>query len=224
MADQHNDDIPALGNAIAEDIADIEENLEYHKDVFQKITTGWSNTSTSGIGFITTIWVPASAMVPTNTNGATPGIAEKATNDTMYAYYAFDDATEEYVSFNVAMPEGWDRSTIKAKFYWSSATGSTAADTVEWEISGVAVSDNDALDVAQGTSQKVSDALLANNGGDLQVTAATAALTIGGTPALGDLVNFKVSRNVSGTDDMAEDAWLFGVLIQITETTSIAAW
>jgi hypothetical protein len=49
MADQHNDDIPAVPNVIVTDIGKIKETLEYHKDVFQAITTGWSNTSTTNI-------------------------------------------------------------------------------------------------------------------------------------------------------------------------------
>jgi hypothetical protein len=49
VADQHNDDIPAVPNVIVTDIGKIKETLEYHKDVFQAITTGWSNTSTTNI-------------------------------------------------------------------------------------------------------------------------------------------------------------------------------
>ena len=100
----------------------------------------------------------------------------------------------------------------------------TAGDTVSWGLKAVAVSDNDALDVAYGTEQVVSDTLLADNGGDLQVSGATPAITVGGTPALGDLVFFKAFRDTSGTDDMTEDAWLFGVLIQYKVTNTVAAW
>jgi hypothetical protein len=170
-------------------------------------------------------------MMSNETNGANPIENEYATNDLMRAYMSFDGATEQYVSFDWVFPEGWDRSTIKAKFYWSSASGSTAGDTVEWEIKAIAVSNDDALDVAYGTAQVVSDTLLANDGGDLQVTAATPALTVGGTPALGDMVNFKISRNVGGTDNMTEKARLFGVLIQYlvsfpdaSGTNAVAAW
>jgi hypothetical protein len=49
VADQHNDNIPAVPNVIVTDIGKIKETLEYHKDVFQTITTGWSNTDTTGI-------------------------------------------------------------------------------------------------------------------------------------------------------------------------------
>jgi hypothetical protein len=49
VADQHNENIPAVPNVIVTDIGKIKETLEYHKDVFQAITTGWSNTDTAGI-------------------------------------------------------------------------------------------------------------------------------------------------------------------------------
>lgn len=199
-----NTGIPALTNQIAADIPDIQENF-------------------ACLAYIN-VWVPAKAMTPTDTNGAEAGTNEYATNDLMRAYYAFDGATEQYVGFDVPMPENWDRSTIKAKFYWSSATGSTAADTVEWEIGGVAIGDSDPLDATLGTTQVISDALLANNGTDLQISSATPAITIGGTPALGDLIHIKISRNVGGTDDMTEDAWLFGCYLQLGINESVSAW
>ncbi len=49
MADQHNDNVPGIANSVAGDIADIKENLEFHKDVAQTITGGWSNTATTHI-------------------------------------------------------------------------------------------------------------------------------------------------------------------------------
>lgn len=171
-----------------------------------------------------TIFIPASAMTSTATNGAVISTAEYATNDINMDYLLFDGTTEEYAEFQFPMPEGWDRGTVKAKVFWSSATGSTANDTVEWEIAGGALSNDDAIDAALGTAQVISDTLLADNGTDLQVSGATPAITIGGTPALGDLIHFKISRNVGGTDDMTEDARLFGVWIQYKVNASVAAW
>lgn len=170
------------------------------------------------------IFIPAGAMVSTATNGAVYAEKEYATNDINMGYLAFDGATEEYAEFQLPMPEDWDRSTIKAKFFWSSATGSTAADTVEWEIAAGALADSDAIDAALGTAQVISDALLADNGTDLQISGATPAITVGGTPALGELVHFKVSRNVGGTDNMTEDAWLFGVWIQYKAANAVVSW
>jgi len=49
MADQHNDNIPALTNSIAEDIVDIKENLEFHKDCFQALCEGWDNSTAASL-------------------------------------------------------------------------------------------------------------------------------------------------------------------------------
>jgi hypothetical protein len=54
MADQHNSNIPAIGNTIAADIPDIKENLEFHKDAFQRIFAVWSDSDNSGAKFSTT--------------------------------------------------------------------------------------------------------------------------------------------------------------------------
>jgi hypothetical protein len=45
MADQHNSNIPALTNQVAEDIPDIKENLEFHKDAFERVFVTWSDTT-----------------------------------------------------------------------------------------------------------------------------------------------------------------------------------
>lgn len=181
-------------------------------------------TYVDGVSYISTIWVSAAAMTPLTTNGAGMGTNEYATNDIMLPYAAFDGTTEEYVAFSFPMPEEWNLGTIKAKFFWSSATSSSTNDTVEWELQAGAISNDDAIDAALGTAQVISDVLLADNGTDMQVTSATPAITVGGTPALGDMIHFKLSRNVGGTDNMTEDAWLYGVLIQLTLSTSASAW
>ena len=171
-----------------------------------------------------TLYVDAGAMIPCTTNGALQSTHEYPTNDIDIDHYAFDTgATEERVQFKVVMPD-WNRGTVKAKFYWSSDTGSSVNDTVEWGIKAGALSDSDAIDVALGTPQVISDALLADNGADLQVSAATPALTVAGSIVLNDVIIFEVYRNTDGTDDMAEDAFLFGCLIQYKKTRYAASW
>lgn len=175
---------------------------------------------------VDTIWIPAGAMIPLTTNGAAAGTVEKATNDIMLDYFAFDTATEEFVSFNLVMPDTWNLGTIKAKFYWAPGTDSGAVgNTVEWKIACGALSNTDTIDAALGTAQVISDAVVTGESASLHVTGATPAITVGGTPALGDMIHFKVSRNVGGTDNHGYDAWLFGVLIQFTKgSTAGAAW
>lgn len=173
-----------------------------------------------------TFEMPAAGMVPNATNGPASGTTEKATNDVNFDYLAFDATTSELACFSTVPPEDWDRSTIKAKFYWTSATGSTTGDTVEWGLKAKFARNDDAIDAAWGTGQVISDALTADNGADLQISGATPAITIGGTGAAGCMVDFCVYRNVSGTDDMTEDAWLRSVVIEysVSGTTSQLAW
>jgi hypothetical protein len=49
MADQHNANVPAVGNQISADIPDIKENLEWHKDILQMLC-GWKDSTIATVG------------------------------------------------------------------------------------------------------------------------------------------------------------------------------
>jgi hypothetical protein len=187
-------------------------------------------TALSGIGLnVEHAWFPAGAMSPTDTNGcADLTTYEYATNDIQRAYLAFDDTTEEYACFDVVMPSTWDRSTIKFKAYWAPdkiAGTASAAETCEWQVQGISVSNDQSIDTAfTDTGEVISDTVTAAVTDDLHVTGASPAITINGTPALGDLITLKVSRNTGGSDTMVGDAWLFGILVEITHANAVTAW
>ena len=171
-----------------------------------------------------TIWVDAGSMVPTVTNGAAAGTEELATNDVMVDYFAFDASTDEKVQFKIVMPEQWDGGTIKAKFYWKSSNTDTG--DVAWFIQAVAHADSGALDTAFGTAVSVASADDVGLGtyNDLHVTGATAAMTVAGSPAEGEMVMFQIYRDVSA-DNYNADAHLLGVNLQYRESaTASAAW
>ena len=156
-----------------------------------------------------TAWIPASSMISRTTSGAAIGTVETATNKHMLRTFNFDSAAVEYVQFTIRMPKGWNEGTVTASFSWSHAATTTNFG-VAWSLAGVAISDDDALDVAFGTAQTATD-----TGGttdDLYSTATTSAITIAGTPAANDYVVFQVAREVAnGSDTMAIDARLHGV-------------
>jgi hypothetical protein len=169
------------------------------------------------------IWIGAGSMIPRTSNGcAAAATAEAATNDIMTETVDFDGASQEFAQFNLAMPDEWDRSTVKVKVFWTPASGASAADTVEWGIKAGALSNDDAIDAALGSEVTVGDVVIAV--GDVHVTSASGAVTVGGTPAIGDFVTFQISRNPAGTDDMTEDAKLLGVQIQYREGAPSSAW
>lgn len=172
-----------------------------------------------------TMWLPASAFTPTDTNGAYQTNVEYATNDIQMSYLAFDGATSQYADIDVVMPPTWDRSTIKAKFYWAPASGASSGDGVVFSLQGGAIGNDDTIDASLGTAQAITDTVVADEEEDLHITSATTAITIGGTPALGDLVHFKLRRMATnGADTMTEDALVFGVLIQFASTNQVSAW
>lgn len=159
-----------------------------------------------------TMWIPAAAMLPRTTNGPAYGYVETTTNKIILRTLDFDAATAEYAQFQVRMPKSWNEGTVTAYFVWSNASG---AGSVVWALRAVAISDGDVLDAAFGTAVTVTDSV--TTAGDLMQTSETGAMTIAGTPALGDLVTFEVYRNAtSGSDTLAVDARLSGVVIIYT--------
>ncbi len=159
-----------------------------------------------------TIWVPASAMTARTTNSAAPGTAELTTNKNMLKTLDFDSATQEFAQVEIAMPKSWNEGTVSFQAVWTAASGSGG---VVWALQAVATSDDDAMDVAFGTEQASTDTLLAAN--DCHISPESAAITVGGTPAENDRVQFQVKRNVAdASDTLAVDAKLLGVRLFYT--------
>lgn len=160
-----------------------------------------------------TIWIPASAMSSATTNGAAAGAVEQTVNKNMTVTKDFDATTSEIVQFEIAFPKSWNLGTVTFIPYWTAASGSG---TAIWALSAVARSDDDPLDVAFGTAQTSTDTLIAAY--DMHVGPESSAITIAGTPATGDGVNFKLVRDIS--DTLAVDAKLIG--IRLVYSTSAA--
>jgi hypothetical protein len=161
-----------------------------------------------------TIYIPAAAMLPAATSGAAVATLDSGNQDINYRVYDFDSTADEYVHFNVAMPKSWNESTVTFQVLWSSTA--TDTDGVAWALQGVSLSDNEAINTAFGTEVVVTDDAQ-SAAGELYITAESAAVTIGGTPSEGDLVFFRLFRDVSdANDDMTEDARLIGVKIFFT--------
>lgn len=155
------------------------------------------------------LFLPAITGWPSTTNGcAAVTKSEYATNDVDLQHLAFDQTTSEFAQWTHWMPADWDAGTITFKAVWSAAAG-TAAQTVEWNLQGRAYADDDAIDQAWGTAVEVSDALIATN--DMHYTAESAAVTLAGGPVAGELVQFRVFRDIA--DTLAADARLFGIRI-----------
>lgn len=159
-----------------------------------------------------TIWVPAGAMTPRVTNGASVGLLDTGNQDNTIPVLDFDQTTVEYAQFCIAMPKSWNEGTVTFTPYWTADAG-TAAQTFILQMNAAAISNDDPLNATLGGVVGSSDALIAT--GDLHIGPESSALTISGTPAEGDLVIFALNRDVN-TDTLAADARLIGIQLHIT--------
>lgn len=161
-----------------------------------------------------TVWISASGMTPTTTNGCgSLTQVELAAGDDINVL-PFDDAADEHAFFEFAFPKKWNEGTVTFQVWWTS----TAADTdgVAWALQAKAKSDGDAIAGAFGTAQVVTDDAQGTSR-DQYITSESAAITIGGTPAEGDIIYWRIFRDVSdANDDMVEDAELIGIKILYT--------
>ena len=160
------------------------------------------------------IWVPATAMVARTTNGAAEGTVEMTTNKNMVSTLDFDATTQEFAQFDIRMPKSWNEGTVTFVPVWSHPSTATNFGVV-WGLDGVALSDNNALDAAFGTAQTSADTGGTTN--NVYQGPESSAITIGGTPAENDYVQFRIHRDpANGSDTMAVDARLHGVMLFYT--------
>ena len=161
------------------------------------------------------IWVPANAMTPTESNGcADIAKVETTSGRPDLNVLDFDASSDEHAQFAIAFPKQWNLGTITFQCFWTSTA--TDTDGVSFGLQGVAMNDNETQDVAYGSAVVVDDACQ-GAAEELYVTAESGAVTIAGTPADNDLTYFRIFRDVSDSnDDAAEDARLLGVKLIFT--------
>jgi hypothetical protein len=161
------------------------------------------------------LWVPAQGFTTRTTNGAASGTIELSTNKIMFRTLDFDASTIEYAQFQIAMPKSWNEGTIQFRAVWSHAATTTNF-KVSWGLQAVAISDDDAGDVAFGTAIYSNDEGGTTN--DVYRSPLSTAVTIAGTPLAEDVVVFQVLRKADDAtnDTLAVDARLHGIVIYFT--------
>ena len=160
-----------------------------------------------------TIYIPASAMYPTTTNGcAALAQVETTAQQPEFKVLDFDKDSDEHAQFTVAFPKSWNASTITFRVFW---IGIASTDGCAWALQGRSVADNAESVGAFGTAVVVQD----DSQGDATetlVSAESGNVTIAGA-ADDTLTYFQIFRDVSdGNDDMAGDARLLGVQLFFT--------
>jgi hypothetical protein len=163
-----------------------------------------------GAGGAGEIFLTAAGGWPSTTNGCADAVKnEYVTNDVDMWSLDFDPDSDEYAQWTVWMPDNWDASTVTFKVAWTAASDSG---DVVWGLQGRSYANDDAIDQAWGTAQTVTDTLTAVD--DVCVTAESAAVTLAGTPAAGELTQFRLYRDAdAGGDTLGADAQLLGVKV-----------
>jgi len=167
-----------------------------------------SNITVAGSDFTRSRFFSATEMVAATTGGPAQGQVESTNQKVNAGTWDFDSAAVEYTAFIWSLPKNWNLGAVYVTFYWIAGT----AGGVRWSIDAISQADLLANDTAYGTAAAVSDTADATI---RTLISADATLTIGGTVAAGDLVYFRVARQVAHADDtMAADARLAGVKIK----------
>ena len=217
-------DIPGATAIDAAAAADALYCYDASENAYRKVTAAQLVALAMGTKRYDNIFIPAGAMVPSGTNGATAG-AVTFTNvkrDTL----AFSNSTEQSAEFSVVMPEDWDLGTVRCKFLWTAydATKAEAGEAVAWKIGAYSSADEDAITNAPTSFVSVTDNLSQVN--ELHRTGTTGALTMDGTRGAGNLAHFVVKRDVASetSNPMDTEALLLGVWIQYGRTAVTEEW
>ncbi len=177
-----------------------------------KLLTGGAPLAATG-----EIFLSSAGGWPSTTNGCADNVKkEYATNDIDLFVLDFDKDNDEFAQWSVPMPADWDGGTVTALFIWTAAAGSISDDVV-WGLQGRSYVNDEAIDKTWGTAQVIVDTLLALD--VISYTDVTPAITLAGTPAAGEWVQFRGYRDADAVaDDLAADAGLLGIMVTYTRT------
>ena len=166
------------------------------------------------IAGLETMWVPAGAMYGADTNGADAQQVETTAIRPDMKVLDFDAGTNEFAQFSVAFPKSWNEGTVTYQVYWTPSNTNTG--NCLFQLQGVAVGDGDTIDVAYGTGITVTDAGIGTVE-DQQISPVSSAVTIAGSPAVGEQTYFQLLRLAAdGSDTFTGDARVLGIRIFFT--------
>ena len=161
-----------------------------------------------------TMWIPANALYLPTTNPADSASVETTALRPELKVLDFDASTAQYAQFAIAMPKSWNLGTVTYQVFWSPSTTNTG--NCIFGLQGVSCTEGDTADVAFGTAIEVTDAGIGTVE-DVQMTAASSAMTIAGSPADDDQTFFQLYRDAAdGSDTFTGEARVLGIKLFYT--------
>lgn len=171
-------------------------------------------------------FVQAGAFAPSKTNGATVTPLQ-FTNVTHDVVQFASGTTDQSAEFDVAFPDDWDGSDVKARVIWTpyAGTGSTG-DWVRFKIGAVSYKEGDSISGQVSTFTDIDDQMISP--GQLHKSPASGDIAIAGTVGEGNLVHFVLKRDAdyhpSGGAALASDASVLGVQLQFKRACDFTGW
>ena len=172
-----------------------------------------SGTAAVKIAGLETIWVPAAAMYPSTTNGASAQQIETTATRPDMKVLDFDAGTDEFAQFSIAFPKSWNEGTITYQVFWT--PNNTSTGNCLFNLTAVSVGDGDTIDVTYGTNSLITDAGIGTVE-DQQVSPVSSAMTVKNAAA-DKLTYFMLFRDANdGGDTFTGDARVLGIKIFFT--------
>jgi len=173
-----------------------------------------SGSAAIKIAGLETMWVPATAMYPATTNPASAEQIETTALRPDMKVMDFADTADDFAQFTVAMPKSWNLGTVTYQVFWTPSTTNTG--NCIFGLQGVAIGNDDTIDIAFGTAVDVTDAGIGAIE-DQQVSPVSGAVTIAGSPADDQQTYFQLYRDANaGGDTYTGVARVLGIKIFYT--------
>ena len=173
-----------------------------------------SGTAPVQIAGTETTWIPAQAMYTTTTNGAESAAVETTALRPELKVLDYDASTRENAQFAVAMPKSWNLGTVTYQVFWSPSNTDTG--NCIFGLEGLSCTEGDTADAVFGTYIEVTDAGIGTVE-DVQMTAVSSAMTIGGSPADDAQTFFQLYRDAADVSDtFTGDARVMGIKLFYT--------
>ena len=181
----------------------------WDEDADALLVSGFLNVNNSPVKVagLETIYVPAAAMYPNTTNGASDLEQVELSNGPELKCLDFAAAADANAQFTVAFPKSWDESSLYFQAFFT-VTG-TDTGTVAWGLSGVAFADNADLNAVFGTNVVATAKAHSGTSNDLNITEVSPTVTVSGA-AVDTMTYFQIMRDVTA-DSQTGDARLLGI-------------
>lgn len=170
-------------------------NISIFLDSLNNIIISGASSEQSSLEQLQTIWIPAGAMTPTSSGGATYGLTQIGASNTMLESLIFSPNENNYAQFNIAFPNEWNKTTLKAIPYYTLGVTGVTGSSIVWNIEGKFVNVDQGIGSVFGTSQTSTG--IGNKNYTLYSGTMTDNIVPDGTGLNNCITYFQIYRNAS---------------------------